>query len=309
MIRVCVYVAFVAAVVTASPVNQTCPGPLAYYNDLGCKPVYAKLPSGQYAQCPKRYNCEHMRRRSKNQCYINGHSYLPGQTLRQEDSNVCDNCVCKRGRNHDSIAAFECTTVQCNMKEIRANNNCYTRRNPTKCCEEVEICPKKLSDRAICNVNGDIYFDGHIFDVENHPELDCVCQPGYEGKNVLPFCARNNHSTCFHPAFSHINYFGKKCAPVFYSDDTNCIIFMNCQLPDDDVISSANDYIKRLNISDTCKYGTLKLQYGDRLKTTHCMECICDTPPVLSCDLATDECDYKPRFVNSYEYNYDKDDF
>ncbi|XP_011684349.1 PREDICTED: uncharacterized protein LOC105447816 isoform X4 [Wasmannia auropunctata] len=304
MIRVCVYVAFVAAVVTANPVNQTCPGPLAYYKDLGCKPMYTKLPRGQYGECPRRYNCEHMRTRSKNRCYINGHSYLPGQTLQQEDSNVCDNCVCKRGYGSGSIAAFECFNVKCDIKEIRTHDNCYIRKDPAKCCEEVEICPKKLSDRAICNVNGNVYFDGHIFNVENHPELDCVCQPGYEGKNVLPFCARNNHSTCFHPAFSHTNYFGQKCAPVFNSDDTRCIIFMNCQLPDDDIIPNPN---YEINMNATCKYGTLRLRYGDRLRTKQCMDCICDTPPVLSCNFASKNCDYQiPTYVHN-ETNYNED--
>lgn len=34
----------------------------------------------------------------------------------------------------------------------------------------------------VCEVNGKIYKDGEDFTVKDEPNLDCICQPGYEGK-------------------------------------------------------------------------------------------------------------------------------
>lgn len=42
-------------------------------------------------------------------------------------------------------------------------------------------------DRAECNVDGKIYRDGEYFSVASDPDLNCVCQPGYEGGEVYFF--------------------------------------------------------------------------------------------------------------------------
>jgi len=44
---------------------------------------------------------------------------------------------------------------------------------------------EKPEDRAVCNVDGKEYKDGEYFNVESEPDLICVCQPGYEGKDNL----------------------------------------------------------------------------------------------------------------------------
>lgn len=47
------------------------------------------------------------------------------------------------------------------------------------------VSVEKPEDRATCIVNGKTYEDGEYFEVKNEPELSCICQPGYEGKNVI----------------------------------------------------------------------------------------------------------------------------
>lgn len=52
--------------------------------------------------CAKKYNCDHLKERSKDKCYVNGKEYQIGEDLEPEDTNPCDiNCSCKRGWNDD----------------------------------------------------------------------------------------------------------------------------------------------------------------------------------------------------------------
>lgn len=71
-----------------------CPGPLAYYEALGCKPVYEK----EDDCCATKYNCNHLKERSKTKCYVNGKEYEIGESLKEEDANPCDiACTCTSG--------------------------------------------------------------------------------------------------------------------------------------------------------------------------------------------------------------------
>ncbi|KYM97702.1 hypothetical protein ALC62_11603 [Cyphomyrmex costatus] len=185
-VQVCVYVAFIVAVVVADQENYDilrCPGPVAYYMDLGCKPVYHNTEHDTF--CAIRFDCSHLRRRYKDKCYINGHEYIHNEILRKEDANVCDSCICKRTRYPNDIAAFECDNSECAQRTV--NQGCYLRRDPSECCREDEICPANKQDRSVCNVNGEYYLDGQSFEVQNEPNLKCVCQPGYNGNDTVNY--------------------------------------------------------------------------------------------------------------------------
>lgn len=68
-----------------------CAGVLKYYEALGCTPVY-KNPNDC---CAESYNCTHLDNLSRDKCYVNGHEYSDGETLRPEDANPCDiGCKC-----------------------------------------------------------------------------------------------------------------------------------------------------------------------------------------------------------------------
>lgn len=76
--------------------TMKCKGPLRFYEDLKCKPVYDK--SGDC--CAIRYDCSHLSERSTDKCYVNGKEYAIGEQLKDEDRiNPCDvACVCIKGQ-------------------------------------------------------------------------------------------------------------------------------------------------------------------------------------------------------------------
>ncbi|XP_011870135.1 PREDICTED: uncharacterized protein LOC105563281 [Vollenhovia emeryi] len=207
--RVCaqvfVYAAFVIiAVVLVNHVKTSCPGPLKYYEDLGCTPVYKNN-----SRCATRYDCDHVYARSRLKCYINGHDYAINRALRQQDANHCEElCVCKRGYANDDIPAFDCIDIKSLCPKKRVKHGCYLSHDLSTCCgDPKEICPGPMKERHVCIVDTKVYMDGEYFPAKEDPRLTCVCKPGYEGKNVPPFCVRGNHSVCDNPAFSHKNYF------------------------------------------------------------------------------------------------------
>ncbi|KYM97703.1 hypothetical protein ALC62_11604 [Cyphomyrmex costatus] len=291
-VQVCVYVAFIVAVVVADQENAifACSGPLAYYMDLGCMPVYYNTKYKSF--CVKRFDCSHLRRRYKDKCYINGHEYIHNEILRKEDANVCDNCICKRTENINEIevAAFECDKSKC-AKRTTVNQGCYLRGDPSECCKEEVICPSNIQNRSICNVSGEYYWDGELFHVQNEPNLKCICQPGYNGQNVPPFCVKQNHSLCDHPAFEHTDYFRRNCAPIFINvinGTTTCYRKMKCQSLDDIVVPHETPFVMDDDINDMCLFGNMMLRIGDIMEPSfdehfNCILCICEVPPVLSC--------------------------
>lgn len=73
-----------------------CPGPLRYYEAIGCTPVYAN--SGDC--CAESYNCSHLDNLSRDKCYANGNEYSLGEKLKPEDANPCDiGCTCRSYRD------------------------------------------------------------------------------------------------------------------------------------------------------------------------------------------------------------------
>ncbi|XP_018313792.1 uncharacterized protein [Mycetomoellerius zeteki] len=297
-VQLCVYVAFVAAIVAVDQDTSECLGPLTYYKDLGCTPIY-----DDEDNCPKRFNCNHIKQRSRDKCYINGRTYNPNQFLNSKDSNVCDvSCICKLSLSKNQIAAFHCVDhFKCT--EIEVKDSCYIRQNPTTCCKNLtEICPVRMEDIPVCDVNGHMYRDGEYFVVNEEPDLICICQPEYKGKNIPPFCIKPKHSPCLHPAFSHNDYFRRNCAPVFndHAEKNTCYKTMLCHVPDDVVIPSRLPFIMD-NYANMCIFGNLLMQIGDRLQPfseyINCVDCICEVPPVLTCVyIPRDNCSSKISF-------------
>jgi hypothetical protein len=67
---------------------------LSYYESLKCTPVY----ENEGDCCATKYDCDHLKERSKTKCYVNGKEYGLGESLKEEDANPCDiGCVCSEG--------------------------------------------------------------------------------------------------------------------------------------------------------------------------------------------------------------------
>ncbi|XP_029659622.1 uncharacterized protein LOC115233382 [Formica exsecta] len=306
LIQIYVYVAFVA-IVTADQAecNKTiCPGPLRYYESLHCKPVY----ENEGDCCARKYNCDHLKEKSTNKCYVNGKEYEIGDDLKPQDANPCDiDCTCRRGWNDDGVAAFVCAGVDCAYGPTQPG--CYKRGNLTKCCDDgEEICPEKLEDRATCVVDGKIYKDGEYFEVKNESELNCICLPGYKGKNVEPFCVKPKRPYCS-PEFRDASDIRRNCAPVFYNSQLpqiDCHLGTRCQNANDTVIHNHDDLKSDENLDDenVCLFGNLKMHIGDELNrdtdySSVCVKCICEVPPVPTCQFLPDsECDVTKHYPN-----------
>ncbi|EZA58364.1 uncharacterized protein LOC105276478 isoform X2 [Ooceraea biroi] len=297
--------AFVVAIVAAGKKcdQSKCPGPLAYYKSLHCTPVY----KNKGDCCAIKYNCDHLKIRSPDKCYVNDNVYEIGDKLKPEDANPCDiGCTCSRG--YDNVATFVCAVVDCFFKPIYSNptnpttNYCYKRNDPTKCCGgSEEVCPKTPEDRATCIVDGVTYKDGEYFNVKDKSELTCVCRPGYKGKNVEPFCIKPKRSYCS-PDFRGAGNIYHNCAPVYGSSElpqANCTFDMRCQ-NDKDIVIRKHDNLKfdeAPNEANMCLFGNLKMHVGDQLKqdtdfSSKCVKCICEVPPIPTCQrMPYDECD------------------
>ncbi|XP_011152192.1 uncharacterized protein LOC105190889 [Harpegnathos saltator] len=300
-IFVCVTLVVVAA--DQETCDKTkCLGPLKYYDDLGCKPVYDK----EGDCCASKYDCNHLNERAADKCYINGNEYAIGEELKDEDANPCDRaCVCRMG--YEGHTAFTCAVVDCFVPPP-PQPGCYQRKSPLDCCSTETICPEKPEDVATCVVNGKTYKDGEYFTVEEDPEMTCICQPGYEGKNIEPFCAKPKRSSC-NVGFHDTQSIHQHCAPVYYnsqSPQTDCNLSTRCQNANDTVIHNNHDDLKSAETPDddnVCLFGNLKMHLGDELNqgtdySSVCVKCVCEVPPIPTCQrLPNYECDVTKHIV------------
>ncbi|XP_011167651.2 uncharacterized protein LOC105201361 [Solenopsis invicta] len=274
-----------------------CPGPLAYYKSLKCIPVY----KNEGDCCATKFTCDHLKERSPTKCYVNDNAYEIGEKLKDEDATPCDTgCNCTAGRG--GIAAFRCLSEGCISRP--AQPGCYKKHSPLRCCDLEEVCPENPEDRAICNVDGKIYRDGEFFAVEGEPDLRCVCQPGYKGNNVEPFCAKLKRDTCT-PEFKYAFHLFNNCAPIYdssQSPQTDCSYSTRCQNGNDTVIHNEQDNSKSTeknsNDEDVCYFGNMTMHRGDELNqntdySSVCVKCICEVPPVPTCQrIPYEECNY-----------------
>lgn len=77
--------------------GKRCRGPVGHYNDLGCTPEYDENDEC----CAVQYNCDNVKNKPKNKCYVNGNEYQPGESMKQEDKNPCDgDCICTLGNDN-----------------------------------------------------------------------------------------------------------------------------------------------------------------------------------------------------------------
>ena len=283
-----------------------CPGPLKYYQGLGCTPVLTN--PGDC--CAERFDCSHLKELSKEKCYVNGHEYNIGDSLREEDANPCDlACMCLK--NYKDVAEFACAELDCEFLGPRPN--CYDRYSPDQCCPEPQICLKEGEERPTCEVDGHVYQDGEYFKPASDPEKDCNCLPGYKGENVEPFCKKPNHDDC-NPLFRHAGHVYENCVPVFYNSEvpqTDCGFESRCQNANDTVIHNHNSTKSPLKTDEDhmCRFGNMTMRIGDELNQgtfydSVCVKCVCEVPPLPTCQrLPESECDVTKHVP------FTKDDF
>ncbi|XP_033225052.1 uncharacterized protein LOC117177996 [Belonocnema kinseyi] len=269
-----------------------CPGPLAYYRDLRCKPIYKNLGDC----CAHKYDCSHLKERSTKKCYINDNVYEIGDKLKDADALPCVvGCTCVEGVK--GMASFSCASISC--PPITPNPGCYFKHSADKCCPDEEVCPKP-EEKAKCVVGGKTYEEGDYFDVREEPEKACYCKPGYKGENVEPFCYTPKGNFCGTELRSSYEI-NQKCAPVYYyqqSPQKDCSVAYRCQNMNDAVIRNSQAFEKSTeDESALCTFGNMSMRIGDELNqetdySSICVKCKCEVPPIPTCQrLPDDKCE------------------
>ncbi|KAJ8672844.1 hypothetical protein QAD02_004104 [Eretmocerus hayati] len=300
------FLSFIVTLLAEGCDKTKCKGPLRFYDDLKCKPIYEKPDDC----CAIRYDCPVIPKNSSDKCFINGQEYRIGEELKNEDrSSPCDiGCYC---RDHGNGPAFVCAAVDCFE---RYNSGCYYKKTIDSCCGQ-QVCPQSKEHEVKCEVDGETYRDGEAFYPKGYPKLSCVCSEGYKGENVAPFCREVSCGT----ELRHSMELRDDCTPVFYSDQppqTSCSLSYRCQNSRDAVVLKKHQLgmpeqpALGVETPDNmkCKFGNLTLAVGDELNqstdySSVCVRCLCEVPPTPTCQrLPDNECDVTvhPDFSQSY---------
>ncbi|XP_011504779.1 PREDICTED: uncharacterized protein LOC105367709 [Ceratosolen solmsi marchali] len=290
----CLFFAFLRIISAQECDPRNCNGPIMFYKDLNCKPIYNELDTC----CAIGYDCSHLNERSPFKCYANNNEYRIGEKLEAYDrSSPCDqDCICEFSDNN--IAKFMCTNTDCLIANVR--NGCYFKPKPNTCCDGEIICVERNDDIVTCEVDGQVYTDGQEFYPSDNPYLVCTCMEGYLRKSVHEYCRNIKCGT----ELRYSAEIRKNCAPI-YSDyqwvQTSCPINYRCQNENDRVLR----YSLLQDISDlilgefVCVFGDILMQIGDELNqatdySSICVRCVCEVPPAPTCQrLSKNECNTK----------------
>ncbi|XP_051168067.1 uncharacterized protein LOC127285905 [Leptopilina boulardi] len=268
-----------------------CPGPLRFYNEIKCKPIY-KTPD---ECCAVKYDCSHIEERFKSKkCYVNDNVYEIGEMLKEEDSLRCSfGCICLE--SFRGLMEFTCPIVDC--FNLPPKPGCYREISPDKCCPGAEICPR---NPVTCLVDGKTLKEGDSFQPKNKTDFICFCKPGYKGENVKPFCYDLEEKSC--GIELHNNYeLKEKCAPIYRYQEhpqISCNSFFRCPDANDKLISRSTEVENPSNDkSDTCVFGKIVMKIGDELnpktdEMRRCIKCKCEVPPTPTCqEISNKPCD------------------
>ncbi|XP_063982087.1 uncharacterized protein LOC135165078 [Diachasmimorpha longicaudata] len=282
----CALAANIAGTFAQRSEDKDCPGPLKFYREIGCNPVYDSSDD----KCAAKFECKSIDNRSPDKCYFGGKETNVGEGLSDEDRAPCDHCTCAKRGNH---AGFVCAIVDCYHPNPRPG--CYQQRNATQCCPGFTlICPNDPRDIPTCEVDGKVYKDGEYFQPSSEPNKRCFCGPGYKGQNIAPFCISKARVEC-RTELRYSREVAGRCAPVYEADQspqTSCTTKFRCQTPNDRVLRI--DGPKPEGVS--CKFGDLSMNYGDELSigddaNAKCVKCRCEVSPTPTCQrLPRDKC-------------------
>ncbi|XP_043277581.1 kielin/chordin-like protein isoform X2 [Venturia canescens] len=263
---------------------QTCSGPLYYYQELGCMPIYDNSSSC----CARKYNCDLWKNLPNSKCSVNGKIYENGQLFPlREVGNSCTRCFCVGGTIRPTCAATSCAGPQ---------QGCYLKKTPLQCCSNVEVCPVKEEDIPTCEVDGKTYKDGETFEPLSEPDKICTCGAGYTtGFNEEPYCITKQPGWCGN-AIAYVKKIQQNCAPVYpFGGDPRrtCNVDHRCQTNDDHVVDAETTVDpEAAEAGMVCKFGTLTMNVGQKLNQPQDqerpMQCECEVPPVVTCRYLTD---------------------
>ncbi|KAF2904084.1 hypothetical protein ILUMI_02101 [Ignelater luminosus] len=246
------------------------------YEDLKCVPTFDDTTS-----CLKEYDCSHINNKPPGKCLLRGKLYKPGEEP-DEASGVegrCDHAFC----TCSEIGDFECAIPSDSCAEFWVPNfvkpGCYLGYELNQCCTSGQICPP-FDNNAKCEVNGVVYEEGKRFEHPSFKCIQCICQKGFQGQFLPPFCQRSNCTTELLYSKSIRDY----CAPFYTSLDNCCPISWVCPVKDEIYIPAFSEP----PLEPQCRFGNRKMRLGEKIEqpaTAHTKPvfCECITPPYLTC--------------------------
>ncbi|XP_017772233.1 PREDICTED: kielin/chordin-like protein [Nicrophorus vespilloides] len=239
------------------------------YEEIGCTPTLG--PDG----CPKSFDCSHYEVPSDG-CIFKGQTYQNREYI--NDTAPC-NVACYCNRENSFGPDIACAAIDCNWNVY---DDCYQVNDLDLCCPTGQKCPP-FDDLATCQVDGKIYKEGQYFRPEGQC-LRCVCQKGFIGEFVEPFCRRVQCDV----ELRFAKQIAEGCAPAYTrtADALCCPIDYIC--PSNTLSISA---LEDSTVSqEKCIYGQLEFNINDVLNLTYnkynqqkVAECSCILPPHLTC--------------------------
>ncbi|KAF2902769.1 hypothetical protein ILUMI_03414 [Ignelater luminosus] len=177
--------------------------------------------------------------------------------------------------NFSSI--FVCAVLDCpEWLGKLAKPGCHLTYELDKCCSVGELCPPFNTK---CEVDGMVYYKGQRFNPKSPNCLNCICQDGFQGKYVEPFCKKHE---CIEEV-AYQNEIKAFCAPSYTSKDACCPYTWIC--PENDNIVPGKVPSKYSGLK--CKFGKDTLNIGDNFSRTSKYNgklfCECRIPPFLTC--------------------------
>ncbi|XP_043277608.1 kielin/chordin-like protein [Venturia canescens] len=254
--------------------RKKCPGPLHYYEEIGCTPVFENVTSC----CPSSYHCDIWKNVTQDYCLDHGEVYNHRESILR---GSCSTCYCYRGN-------IVCTTVDCRPKV--ATLGCRYLESNVRCCRTYEVCE---NSPAVCNVDDRSYKAGETFVPINEPEKTCTCDEGYDGVNDRRFCNWLRQFPCPNEITNFENI-QNGCAPIY---ERESMLYNACSkahiCPEEGkyaIDKKSNVGASTLSTSEAvlsvqqCRIGNVTLNIGDKLRYEgRNVKCICEVPPIPTC--------------------------
>lgn len=251
--------------------TERCPSTNLMYDDMGCKPIYAK----EGDCCPIKYDCSHIENRPPNKCHFNGVFYDVDTVLDNSltKNNCIFNCRCEESTE------FRCAITGCpDFEGGQIKPECSFTYLPGECCSNGLVCD---ASGAKCQVGGEEYLEGNKFSPPDGSCKVCICQKGFRGIFEEPFCRKKTCSV----EIKFSKEIHENCAPA-YNDLTDCCPWEFICPEESDVIIKASTTPNNSGVDLQCKYGDKIFNIGDRMERTeefNVAKCECKVPPLLTC--------------------------
>ncbi|CAG9856717.1 unnamed protein product [Phyllotreta striolata] len=250
------------------------------YEDLGCEAVRAPG-----SACPVQYKCNFVAKNDT--CTFRGRHVPVGESLTEDETYA----ACTVGCRCTSTNKFTCAILDCpEWLGVPVKFGCYRKYEVGQCCSAGQNCPTESTPPFECKVDGGIHVEGERY----YPKdtcLECVCEKGFEGKHVAPFCKKHVCAAQVRHTQDVLNH----CAPYYGGTIASktalcCPDEWICPSEDDKVVPPNPDVDANSDL--TCTFGTKSLKLGERIQTsfkrfydqkTQHAECECKVPPLLIC--------------------------